>query len=89
MENVSIEDCKAVEVSGVATTEMLFQLGLMYALGRGVDSDNVVAHKWFNLAASQGCPRARAERAALADEMTSSEVIEAQKLARAWAARLH
>jgi len=89
MENVSIEERKAVELSGEATTEMLFQLGLMYALGRGVDCDKVNAHKWFNLAAAQGCPRARAERAALADEMSPDEVIQAQKQARAWATRIH
>lgn len=89
MENVSFENCRAVELSGQASAEMLFQLGLMYALGRGVASDNVTAHKWFNLAAAQGCPRAQAERAALAGEMSAAEMVEAQKQARAWAATVH
>lgn len=87
METVSNESLRGAEISGAATAETLYQLGLVYALGRGVRQDNVTAHKWFNLAASQGCIRARAEREALAGEMSRDEVIEAQRQARAWVAR--
>ncbi|HAC57302.1 MAG TPA: hypothetical protein DCF73_02975, partial [Rhodobiaceae bacterium] len=34
--------------------DALYNLGLMYSTGRGVDVDLVTAHKWFNLAAMKG-----------------------------------
>ena len=36
--------------------DALFELGMLYATGRDVAADLVVAHKWFNLAASRGDP---------------------------------
>ena len=41
---------------------MLFQLGMMYCLGREVEQDYVAAHKWFNIAALRGSPEARQYR---------------------------
>lgn len=46
--------------------------------------DFVTAHKWFNLAALKGNMDAREYRKELSDEMTKSQVAEAQKLAREW-----
>ena len=61
-----------------------FDMGLMYSTGHGVESDYVVAHKWFNLAASQGNVAARSHRADLARDMSPIEIARAQKLAREW-----
>ena len=36
------------------TSDALFELGLMYCVGRDVEVDLVQAHKWFNLAALRG-----------------------------------
>ncbi len=36
--------------------DQLFNLGMLYAIGRDVPQDFVAAHKWFNLAAMLGQP---------------------------------
>jgi TPR repeat protein len=64
--------------------DALFELGLMYASGREVERDFVVAHKWFNLAALRGNEEARHYRLELAEEMTKVEIAKAQRLARDW-----
>jgi TPR repeat protein len=69
------------------SVEALFQLGLMYSAGRGVPRDYVIAHKWFNIAALKGNKAARRYRSELAEEMTKSEVAEAQRQAREWLTR--
>ena len=60
-----------------------FNLGAMYANGNGVIQDNVYAHMWFNIAASNGDKNAVTNRDIMAKRMTSSQMAEAQKLARA------
>ena len=67
-----------------ATADILFELGMMYCLGRDVPQDYVTAHKWFNLAALKGNEDARLYRRELAQEMTPAQVAEAQRQARAW-----
>ncbi len=67
--------------------DALFQLGLMYCAGRGVDLDLVEAHKWFNLAAMRGNDEARQYRLELSREMSRAEVGEAQRRARIWLRR--
>jgi TPR repeat protein len=64
--------------------DALFELGMLYATGRDMDADLVVAHKWFNLAAARGNPSAMTYRQELAQEMSTDQVAEAQKLAREW-----
>jgi uncharacterized protein len=61
-----------------------FLLASMYASGRGVPRDLVHAHMWLNLAAAQGLELAQKAREELATNMTSSQITEAQKLAREW-----
>lgn len=68
----------------MATADTLFELGLMYCIGREVEQDYVTAHKWFNLAAMKGSDDARVYRCEIAREMSASQVHEAQKMARAW-----
>jgi uncharacterized protein len=68
----------------MGASDALFELGMLYATGRDVDADLVVAHKWFNLAAARGNPSALAHRIELAREMSADQIAEAQKLAREW-----
>jgi hypothetical protein len=69
------------------TADALFQLGLMYCVGRDVDADYVEAHKWFNLAAMRGNEDAKRYRLELARDMSRTEVARAQRLAREWIAK--
>ena len=66
------------------TPDALFDLGLMYCVGRDVELDLVNAHKWFNLAALRGNAEAKRYRMEIAREMSTREVAEAQRLARQW-----
>ena len=64
----------------------------MYANGQGVPKDYVVAHKWFNLAASRFTwaeeagyrDNATKDRDLIAANMTPAQIAEAQKRARDW-----
>lgn len=67
----------------------LYKLGLIYSTGAGADIDLVQAHMWFNLAAVRGSDAAKACRRELADQMTSSQIAEAQRKAREWLGRLN
>jgi uncharacterized protein len=64
--------------------DALFELGITYSTGRGGFVDLIEAHKWFNLAALNGCTRGQECRAEISVEMTAREIAEAQKQARAW-----
>jgi hypothetical protein len=62
-------------------------LGVMYGNGLGVIQDYVYAHMWWNIAASNGYKNAVTNRDMAAERMTSSQMAEAQKLARACVAK--
>ena len=64
----------------------MMALGHVYRRGVGAPQDFVLAHMWFNLAASRGDEAALKERNDLAAHMTPSATAEAQKLAREWRA---
>jgi len=74
---------------GDATAQ--YNLAVMYDTGRGVLQDYVMAHKWYNLAASHyatweadiGGSAARS-RDRLTTRMTPAQIAEAQKMAREW-----
>jgi uncharacterized protein len=76
----------SLSVSAPAGTsaEMLFQLGIMYCLGREVEQDYVAAHKWLNIAALRGSLEARQYRCEISREMTLDQIAEAQRQARTW-----
>ena len=59
-------------------------LARMYVQGQGVPKNYVQAHMWFNLAASRGLNYSAGARDNLAEEMTSAQIAEAQRLAREW-----
>jgi len=62
-----------------------FELGIAYSSGAGgLNVDLIEAHKWFNLAALRGSERGQQCRAEIAEEMSSREIAEAQRQARAW-----
>jgi uncharacterized protein len=67
---------------GPAAGDMLFELGMMYSLGREVPIDLVSAHKWFNLAAVKGNRDAIRLRREIADQMSEGEIVAAQRAAR-------
>ena len=80
--DISTETVELAAQTGMP--DALFELGMLYATGRDVAADLVVAHKWFNLAAARGNPSALTHRIELAREMSVGQVAEAQRLAREW-----
>lgn len=64
--------------------EAFYELGILYAAGRGVPADLVLAHKWFNIAVARGHQAAAERRAELAAEMSRDQIAAAQREARAW-----
>ncbi len=60
------------------------QLGYMYLRGRGVARDDIQAHMWWSLAASQGYKASTIARTLVAGRMTPEQIAEAEKLAREW-----
>ena len=69
--------------------DALYNLGLAYSTGQGVDVDFVAAHKWFNLAAMKGSEIAKNWRAQISREMNTNQIAEAQRLAREWLSIFH
>ena len=59
-------------------------LGMSYLKGDGVLKDFVLSYMWFNLAAAQNEEHAAGARDETANHMTSTQIAEAQKLAREW-----
>ena len=70
--------------SAGAQADILFELGMMYATGRDCDTDIVAAHKWFNIAAIKGSPRAAELRFELSATMSKQEIAKALREAREW-----
>ena len=64
-----------------------YNLGLVYALGKGVPQDFVAAHMWANLAATHTGElheNALELRKRITLLMTPVQIAEAQRLAREW-----
>jgi uncharacterized protein len=61
-----------------------FKLATMYWAGKGVKRDAIQAYMWANLAAAQGMDLAKGGRMIAEEQMTSAQVLEAQKMAREW-----
>ena len=64
-----------------------FNLGAMYANGQGVSQDLVRAYVWLSLSGAQGHQRAIKAKDTIAQDMTSAQLAEAQRLARKWTPR--
>ena len=69
---------------GYAAGDMLFELGMMYSVGRDMPIDLISAHKWFNLAAVKGNTEAIRLRREIASQMSDAEIATAQRAARDW-----
>ena len=69
---------------GPAAGDVLFELGMMYSVGRDMPIDLISAHKWFNLAAMKGNIDAIRLRREIADQMSEIEIASAQRAARDW-----
>ena len=76
--NTSNEDVTSIN----ASAEACLAMGMKYCIGHGVAQNNVAAHKWFNIAAIKGNEKAKSYRLELSQEMTGSEIAEAQRQAR-------
>ena len=59
-----------------------YNLGVMYHNGQGVPQDNIYAHVWFNIAASNGSDLGAGNRNIVVERMTKDQIAEAQRLAR-------
>jgi hypothetical protein len=59
-----------------------YNLGLLYLNGQGITQDYIRAYMWFDLVANKGHNNAREDRAWIATEMTVSQIINAQEMAR-------
>jgi TPR repeat protein len=85
MARFEISECNhAVIGEAPASADALYELGMMYSVGRSVPIDYVTAHKWFNLAAMRGNQDAIRLRREIADQMSDIEIAAAQRAARAW-----
>ncbi len=81
--DLAVAECLAAAAAG--DENAYFDLGVIYSTGsHGAACDFIEAHKWFNLAASQGHEEAAWCRADVSDEMTAREIAEAQRRAREW-----
>lgn len=78
-----VANCLAAAAQGDIAA--YYDLGVAYSTGsHGVSCDLIEAHKWLNLAASQGHEEAAWCRADVSEEMTAREIAEAQRRAREW-----
>jgi TPR repeat protein len=85
MARFELNECHhAVLGEGPVNASTLFELGMMYSVGRSVPIDYVTAHKWFNLSAMQGNRDAARLRQEVAEQMSSADIAAAQRAARAW-----
>jgi hypothetical protein len=70
------------DISMNANAESCLAMGMKYCIGHGVAQNNIIAHKWFNIASIKGSEKAKSYRLELSQEMTASEIAEAQRQAR-------
>lgn len=87
MARLDVSSSEMIPEGQAATGDILFQLGVMYTLGRSVPMDLVSAHKWFNLAAMRGSKEAASYRKEIASEMSAADIAAAQREAREWLSR--
>ena len=59
-----------------------YNLGMMYAAGRGVPQNYVYAHMWANIASSNGNETGGKLGDSTAEKMSPAEIFAAQKLVR-------
>ena len=82
MARIQMDETQMMAATG--GKEALYNLGMMYCIGRDVEIDLVSAHKWLNLAALRGSDEAKTIRGEISAEMSTEEIAEAQRQARSW-----
>lgn len=70
-----------LELSEKGSSISQYFLGVMYLSGEGVLQDFLQAHKWFNIASSQGHKIAKEHLQKLTKDMSPTQAVEAQRLA--------
>ncbi|CAM3952312.1 peptidoglycan-binding protein [Vreelandella rituensis] len=78
----ALQEFGKVARSGDADAQ--YMLGRLHEAGSGTPQDFVQAHQWYNLAAARGHRHAAEARDSLSERMTSGQIAEAQRAARAW-----
>ncbi len=66
----------------LGSSTAMANIGNIYEVGAGVEQSNIVAHQWYNLAASNGDVIARENKENIQKEMTISEISTAVALAK-------
>ena len=66
--------------------EAQYLLGVLLEKGLGVTKDLVLAHAWYNIAATHSFDKAGPRRDAVTSQLTADELAEAQTLAKNWKA---
>jgi len=66
----------------------MFIIGRLYHTAHGVPHDLVRAHMWYNLATANGYDEGKKWRDRIADDMSPTQVAEAQKMAREWSVKM-
>jgi TPR repeat protein len=64
-----------------------FNLGVCYLYGEGVAKDEVEAYKWISLSAAQGHADAKKALPTVERQLTSEQIADGQRLARAFKPR--
>ena len=84
---------EALRLCGLAAEQghgrAMFIIGRLYHTAHGVPHDLVRAHMWYNLATAHGYEDGKKWRDRVADDMSASEIAEAQKLAREWNVKIN
>ena len=84
MARLEMENADFGTLGATANADIIFEMGLACASGRDGEMDLVAAHKWFNIAAIKGSPRAAALRAEISECMSKTELARALRDAREW-----
>lgn len=87
MARIDLGNAEMAAMGAANNADILFEMGMMYATGRECELDMVAAHKWFNIAAIKGCPRAASLRGEIAETMSKPELARALREAREWMTR--
>jgi len=87
MARFEIPSIETAQFAGAGVNaELYLEMGIQYSSGRGGLLDLVAAHKWFNIAALRGNRDAARMRGEIAAEMSTAQIAEAQRAARAFLA---
>ena len=80
----TLADGNAINGAAFIGADLLFDLGMNAAIGRGGAADPVSAHMYFNLADARGHEHAAYHRHDMAEQMSKSDVARALRAARQW-----